>query len=67
MPHYRLRFSPTQEGEGPSALSFEASDPSGALAIAQRHGRGRPAELWDGDKLVCRIAVDAEAGFWRVG
>ena len=67
MPHYKLQFEPEPVGESPPALTFEATDPSGALAIAQRHGHGRPAELWDGDKLVCRIAVDAEAGFWRVG
>ena len=65
MPRYSLKFS--SQGEDSSPLSFDAADPSGALAIAQRHGEGRDAELWAGDRLVCRISVDSEAGFWRIG
>ena len=66
MPRFSLRFS-GRHGEQGSPLSFDAVDASGALAIAQRHGEGRDAELWAEDKLVCRISVDSEAGFWRIG
>jgi hypothetical protein len=67
MPRYSLKFAAPQSADGADALDFDAEDASGALAIAQRHGDGRPAELWAGEKLVCRIAVDSEAGFWRIG
>ena len=52
---------------GKPALTFPATDASSALILAQRHGKGRKAELWRGDKLVCRIAEDTFAGFWEIG
>ena len=67
MPNYRLKFAPDEADDGPDALNFEAIDPACALLLAQRHGGGRPAELWAGERLVCRIAVDSDAGFWRIG
>jgi hypothetical protein len=54
-------------GRGKPALSLTATDASSALILAQRHGKGRKAELWRGDKLVCRIAEDPFAGFWEIG
>lgn len=47
--------------------NLDASNLSSALALAHRHGNGHPAELWQGDKLVCHIAQDADAGFWTIG
>ena len=52
---------------GKPALSLPATDASSALILAQRHGKGRKAELWRGDQLVCRIAEDTFAGFWEIG
>jgi hypothetical protein len=52
---------------GKPALSLTATDASSALILAQRHGKGRKAELWRGDKLVCRISEDPFAGFWEIG
>ena len=54
-------------GRGKPALSLTATDASSALILAQRHGKGRRAELWRGDKLVCLIAEDTFAGFWEIG
>jgi hypothetical protein len=61
---YRLTFA---GADGQPELTLPASDASSALILAQRHGKGRKAELWRGDKLVCRIAEDPFAGFWEIG
>jgi hypothetical protein len=61
---YRLTFA---GADGQPELTLPASDASSALILAQRHGKGRKAELWRGDKLVCRIAEDQFAGFWEIG
>ena len=63
-PPFRIFLSADR---GKPALSLPATDASSALILAQRHGKGRKAELWRGDKLVCRIAEDQFAGFWEIG
>ena len=63
-PPFRVVLAP---GRGKPALTLPATDASSALILAQRHGKGRKAELWRGDKLVCRIAEDPFAGFWEIG
>ena len=60
---YRL-IIPT--GPGKPALTLPADDPSGALILAQRHGKGRKVELWRDDKLVARISENPFAGFWEI-
>ena len=67
MYNYRLVFPPGNQPAPDGGLSFDAADPASALLLAQRHGGGRPAELWRGDKLVCRLAEDTSAGFWEIG
>jgi len=52
---------------GKPALTLPATDAASALILAQRHGKGRKAELWRGDTLLCRIAEDTFAGFWEIG
>ncbi|MCA1661317.1 MAG: hypothetical protein LC648_03800 [Novosphingobium sp.] len=52
--------------DGKQGRSMAADDAASALILAQRHGRGRPAELWRGEELVCRIAEDARSGFWKI-
>ena len=63
-PSFRVVLAP---GRGKPALTLPATDAASALILAQRHGKGRKAELWRGDKLVCRIAEDQFAGFWGIG
>jgi hypothetical protein len=65
MPYFRLTFPSAQNGAS-GAMTFEADDAAAALSLAQRHGNGRPAELWHGDRRICRIAAD-EGGFWQIG
>lgn len=65
MPYFRITFPAARTGAA-EALTLEAADPADALILAQRHGTGRPAELWHGETRVCRIAAD-EGGFWQIG
>ena len=65
MPRFRLTIPPARSGTG-DPMTFEAADAADALSLAQRHGIGRPAELWHGERRICRIAPD-EGGFWHVG
>lgn len=63
-PRFRVVLAPAR---GKPELTLPATDASSALILAQRHGKGRKAELWRGDTLVCRIAEDTFAGFWEIG
>ena len=62
MENYRLIFA--APGESPSELVTGSA--SSALLLAQRHGRGKPVEVWKGRDLICRVAESADGGYWEI-
>ena len=62
MENYRLIFA--APGESPSEIVTGSA--STALLLAQRHGRGRPVEVWKGQQLICRVAENADGGYWEI-
>ena len=62
MENFRLIFA--APGESPSEIVTGSA--STALLLAQRHGRGRPVEVWKGQQLICRVAENADGGYWEI-
>ena len=61
MENYRLIFA--SPGAPAEIVTRSASS---ALLLAQRHGRGKPVEVWKGQDLVCRVAESADGGYWEI-
>lgn len=64
MADYHLVFGKGPGGEDSGKIA--APDASGAFLLAHRHGRGRPVEVWKGDRMICRVAESSEGGFWEI-
>lgn len=62
MENFRLIFA--APGESPSEIVTGSA--STALLLAQRHGRGKPVEVWKGQQLICRVAENADGGYWEI-
>ena len=62
MENFRLIFA--APGESPSEIVTGSA--STALLLAQRHGRGKPVEVWKGQQLICRVAENAHGGYWEI-
>jgi hypothetical protein len=64
---YRLVFPGASRSQA-KTVEFEAEDASYALVVANREAGGRAAELWEGDRMLCKLRrmSGAEAEFWEV-
>lgn len=67
MQTYRLIYENDRHGAA-KRIEFEASNATGALKIAGKEAQGRWAQLFEGDRFVCRIErIDPDgANIWIV-
>ncbi len=66
MDNYRLIFAAPGENLSGTPAEIVTGSASAALLLAQRHGRGRPVEVWKGQELICRLAENADGGYWEI-
>ena len=66
MENYRLIFATPGESPSGSPAEIVTGSASAALLLAQRHGRGKPVEVWKGQDLICRVAENADGGYWEI-
>ena len=66
MENYRLIFAVPGENPSGSPAEIVTGSASAALLLAQRHGWGRPVEVWKGQHLICRVAENADGGYWEI-
>ena len=66
MENYRLIFAAPGENPASAPAQLVAGSASAAFLLAQRHGRGKPVEVWKGRELVCRVAESADGGYWEI-
>lgn len=66
MMNYRLIFGSPGENPSGSPAEIVTGSASAAFLLAQRHGRGKPVEVWKGQELICRVAESPDGGFWEI-
>ena len=66
MINYRLIFAAPGDNPLGAPPEIVTGSASSALLLAQRHGRGKPVEVWKGQDLICRVAESADGGFWEI-
>ena len=66
MLNYRLIFAAPGKNPAGTPAEIVTGSASSAFLLAQRHGRGKPVEVWHGAELLCRVAESANGGFWEI-
>ena len=66
MENYRLIFATPGANQSGAPAEIVVGSASAALLLAQRHGRGKPVEVWKGQDLICRVAESSHGGFWEI-
>lgn len=66
MDNYRLIFATTGQSASGIPAEIVTGSASAALLLAQRHGRGKPVEVWRGQELICRVAENYDGGYWEI-
>ena len=66
MINYRLIFGSSAENPLGAPAEIVAGSASAAFLLAQRHGRGKPVEVWKGQDLICRVTESPDGGFWEI-
>ena len=66
MENYRLIFATPGANQSGAPAEIVVGSASAALLLAQRHGRGKPVEVWKGQDLICRVAESCDGGFWEI-
>lgn len=66
MMNYRLIFAAPGQGSSDAPAEMVVGSASAAFLLAQRHGRGKPVEVWKGQDLICRVAENPDGGYWEI-
>ena len=66
MLNYRLIFADFGANPFGEPAELVTGSASAAFLLAQRHGRGKPVEVWKGAELLCRVSESAGGGFWEI-
>jgi hypothetical protein len=61
MPDYRL-YLIKPDGHVEAALDIPCGSDEEAIALAEKHREGRPAEVWIGTRVVAKLLRDKVSG-----